>query len=75
MIKRVLILLIVIASIAKQTQAQIITTVVGNGTAGYSGDGGQATNAELNDAWWVAFDANGRTSPFKGFIYYLYFVI
>ena len=39
------------------TNAQIITTVVGNGTAGYSGDGGQATNAEINNSIGVAFDA------------------
>ncbi len=40
--------------------AQIITTVAGNGTAGYSGDGGQATNAELNNPDGVAFDAIGN---------------
>jgi sugar lactone lactonase YvrE len=41
-------------------QAQIITTVAGNGTAAYSGDGGQATNASLNVAWVVSFDAQGN---------------
>jgi len=35
----------------------IITTVAGNGTQGFSGDGAAATNAELNDATGVAFDA------------------
>jgi hypothetical protein len=30
----------------------IITTVAGNGTAGYSGDGGAATNASLNYPQW-----------------------
>ncbi len=40
--------------------AQIITTVAGNGTAGFSGDGGQATAAELNWPFDVANDAAGN---------------
>jgi uncharacterized protein (TIGR03437 family) len=37
----------------------IITTVAGNGTAGYSGDGGPATGAQLNDPNGIALDASG----------------
>ena len=37
-----------------------ITTVAGNGTAGYSGDGGAATAAELNTPDGVAVDAAGN---------------
>ena len=37
----------------------IITTVVGNRTAGYGGDGGQATAAEINQPQAVAVDAAG----------------
>ncbi len=37
----------------------IITTVAGNGTAGYSGDGGSATQAQLNNPTHVAVHADG----------------
>ena len=37
----------------------VITTVAGNGTAGYSGDGGPATAAELDVPAGVAVDAAG----------------
>jgi uncharacterized protein (TIGR03437 family) len=38
----------------------IVTTVAGNGTNGYSGDGGAARSAELSSPWGVALDANGN---------------
>ncbi len=38
----------------------VITTVAGNGTAGYSGDGGQATSAQLNWPMAVAVDNSGN---------------
>jgi sugar lactone lactonase YvrE len=37
-----------------------ITTVAGNGSAGYSGDGGLATAATLNGPSSIAFDASGN---------------
>ncbi|MHB8260539.1 MAG: NHL domain-containing protein [Bacteroidia bacterium] len=46
--------------IRKINTAGIITTVAGNGTAGYSGDGGQATTAGLYNPNGVAFDALGN---------------
>jgi len=38
----------------------VITTVAGDGNAGYSGDGGAATNASLNGPEGVALDAAGN---------------
>jgi sugar lactone lactonase YvrE len=38
----------------------IISTIVGNGTAGYTGDNGAATAAELNGPTGIAFDATGN---------------
>jgi sugar lactone lactonase YvrE len=37
-----------------------ITTIAGTGTAGYSGDGGIAINAELNNPYGIAVDASGN---------------
>jgi uncharacterized protein (TIGR03437 family) len=38
----------------------VITTVDGNGTAGFSGDNGAATAAELNDPIGIAVDSSGN---------------
>ena len=38
----------------------VITTVAGNGTRGFSGDGGAATNAQLNVPSGVAVDGSGN---------------
>ncbi len=40
--------------------AQVITTIAGNGVAGYSGDGGQATSAELYLNYGVSVDKSGN---------------
>jgi sugar lactone lactonase YvrE len=40
--------------------AQVISTIAGNGTLGYTGDGGQAVLAELNSPCGVALDASGN---------------
>ena len=46
--------------IRKVSVSGIITTIAGNGTAGYTGDGGQATAAELKYPQAIAFDNNGN---------------
>ena len=45
--------------IRKVNTAGIISTVAGNGTVGYSGDGGPATAAQMNQAWGIAIDRSG----------------
>src|SRR5690349_516872 len=37
----------------------ILTTVAGSGAKGYSGDGGPATKATLNEPYAIAVDTNG----------------
>ena len=46
--------------VRKVTPAGIITTIAGNGSPGFSGDGGQATSAQLNTPVAVALDASGN---------------
>lgn len=49
------------ASVRKVTAATgIITTIAGTGVPGFSGDGGLATSAELNDPGAMAFDSVGN---------------
>jgi len=46
--------------IRKVNTSGIISTVAGNGTAGYSGDGGAATAAQLNNPTGIAVDSTGN---------------
>jgi uncharacterized repeat protein (TIGR01451 family) len=46
--------------VRKVTRAGIISTVAGNGTAGFSGDGSLAINAELHGPTSVAIDGQGN---------------
>ena len=47
-------------SIRKVGVNGIISTVAGNGDAGFSGDGGSATAASLNDPWSIAVGPGGN---------------
>ncbi|MDP9235829.1 MAG: NHL repeat-containing protein [Chloroflexota bacterium] len=44
----------------RKVSAGVITTVAGNGTCGYGGDGGAATSASLSSPDGVALDASGN---------------
>jgi uncharacterized protein (TIGR03437 family) len=46
--------------IRKVDSSGVITTVAGTGTAGYSGDGGQAVNAQVSNPCAVAVDGAGN---------------
>ena len=46
--------------VRKVTPTGIISTVAGNGTLGYAGDGGPAASAELNVPVGVAVDNTGN---------------
>jgi hypothetical protein len=46
--------------LAVEVKQAIITTVAGTGVKGYSGDGGLATAAQLNNPWGVATDTAGN---------------
>ncbi len=47
------------ARVRKVATNGIITTIAGNGTAGYSGDNGPALNAQLSQPWGITVDGNG----------------
>ena len=53
-------LFILSIAIVIRSNAQIISTVAGNGVSAYSGDGGQATAAELNSPTFISFDVSGN---------------
>ena len=57
--KRNLFLVFLILLCSDNLQAQIISTIAGNGTLGYSGDGAAATVAELKYPYGVALDTQG----------------
>src|SRR5438552_9353925 len=44
----------------KLDQSGVLTRIAGNGRAGYSGDGGPATNAQLDDPSGMAVDGAGN---------------
>jgi hypothetical protein len=47
-------------NIRKVDGSGIITTYAGTGAQGFSGDGGPATQAEMNNPTWVTVDASGN---------------
>jgi sugar lactone lactonase YvrE len=46
--------------IRKVDASGIITTYVGTGAVGYTGDGGPATQATISDPWGIAVDTQGN---------------
>jgi len=48
------------SQVLKITSAGSSSIVVGNGTVGASGDGGPATQAELDSVYYIALDTNGN---------------
>ena len=44
----------------RKVSAGVITTIAGNGTSGYSGDGGAATSAQLSNPYGIALDSSGN---------------
>jgi hypothetical protein len=52
-----LLLIIATSLLSFSTQAQIITTIAGNGIANITGDGGPAVNAEIYGPYSVTVDA------------------
>src|SRR5882757_2409206 len=56
----IFLLLIVLSASAQMQIVPGVTTAAGNGTAGYSGDGGPATSAEVHQTEGVATDSAGN---------------
>lgn len=60
LIRRGAIGLITLCCLSSISKAQIISTIVGNGSLSHSGDGGSAISASLASPTGVAFDASGN---------------
>ena len=67
MIRFVIILILTWACLNLHAQVNIITTIAGKDTAGYSGDGGPATNAKLNVPEFLCLDKFGNVYISDGF--------
>ena len=55
-----LLLLLLLACSRTRAQSGIIHTICGNGTAGFSGDGGPASAAQVNMPYGIALDKHGN---------------
>jgi sugar lactone lactonase YvrE len=58
--KYILALVLYVTGMNVPARCQIISTIAGNGNAGYGGDGGKAIAAQLNSPLGVALDKNGN---------------
>ncbi len=67
MIRSVQVMIFTCACFISQAQVNIITTIAGTGTAGYSGDGGAAIIAELNRPYALCFDLDKNLLFCDGF--------
>lgn len=57
---KTLVVILVLSFAIQNGKAQTISTYAGNGLTGYSGDGGQATTAELNGPFNLCVDNSGN---------------
>ena len=55
-----ILLFLIIGTGSALAQTSTITTVAGNGSAGYSGDGGPGPSAQLNAPFGIAVDGAGN---------------
>lgn len=51
---------LIVLMFSSQVAGQVIVTVAGTGMGGYSGDGGPATNAKMEEPTAIAFDKEGN---------------
>lgn len=58
--KRIITFVLLFLSVLSNAQTAIITTVVGTGIAGFSGDGAGAINANINTPHHITFDRNNN---------------